>query len=117
MDVVRRAALHVPLHAFRESVGLDCCAQRGRVDAGLSAPALETSLIELVVVREQSVVHDPERVGTGERVYRLYRFGRHLRVGMDFAEGEVAKLRSKGVRLKAPEASERQLEAPVWGHS
>src|SRR6478609_1250244 len=110
VDAVRSSAHHVSFHAFRESVGLDRRAQRSRIDTRLGAPTLEPRPVELVLMAEQPVVHDPECIGTGERVDRLGGFRGHLRMRMYFPEREVAKYRTKGVRLETPQSDERQLE-------
>ena len=110
--VVRGSAPNVSLDPVSKSVSLERRSQRNRIDTGLSPLALQTGEIELILMREQAVVHDPEGVGSLQRVRSLGRFRRLLRMWMNLAQREVAKDRTKRAWIETSQASERQLERP-----
>lgn len=110
VDPVRDSTLHVSFDAVRECASVEGGTQGNGIDAGRGCSAVEPCAIELVLMCEQPVVHDPERVGTGQRVHRLGGFRGLLRVGMDLPQWEIAEYRAEGVRVPAPQAGKHQLE-------
>src|SRR5438105_13896221 len=101
LDTIRDAALQIPLYTVGELVCGDGFPVGPRVDTGGRGVALETLLLEVVLIREQSIVHDPELLGAAERGDGLSRLRGHLRMWMDLAEWEVAKHVSEGIAIPA----------------
>jgi hypothetical protein len=107
VHTVRHSRPDVSFDAVGESVSVERRPKRNRIHAGLSCSALETSEIELVLVGEQPVVHDPEGVRSLQRIRGFGRFRSLLGMRMNVAEREVAKDGAKRIGIEPSQSSKR----------
>ena len=100
IPTVRNSALHVALDTAGELVSLECRPQRTGIRASLRPSALQTGLIELVLMGKQPIVHYPEGVRSAQHVHSLGGFRGILSMRMNVAEREVSKDRPKRLGLE-----------------
>src|SRR3989442_6934055 len=88
---IRLAAPNVSLYARGEPVCRQRSAEGFGGDASCCGLPLETRRLEVVLIGEQGIVHDPKYVGAAECVDCLGRLRGHRRMRMDLAQRGVAK--------------------------
>ena len=100
VDAIRPSPLYVAFDAIGKAATGQRRAQRDWIHPSLRTPAFEAGEIEVVLMGEQRVVHDPEGVSSRQRVYGFSCFSGALGVRMNLAKGEEAKDRTANSRAQ-----------------